>query len=388
MIEPRFGAALRPDFFLEPGHAFLNHGSFGALPRSVADAQAHWREEMERRPDQFFRHRLQPALRESAAHVAPFFGCRGEDIAFVENATTGISTVLQRFAFRAGDEILITGTTYNAVRLAVEDVCRRTGARVRTAALPLPFTSDDDIVARIAGAAGSNVRLAIVDHIVSPTGFVLPAAAITRALKAKGVAVLIDGAHAPGHVALDIPALGADWYTGNLHKWFFAPRGTAILWATPDARAMTIPLNVSHFVHDGFPRSFDYTGTRDATAWAAARAAADFVEHHGLERIMAFYKAQSVAGGLLFARIGAEALAGPSNFCAMRSYRLPQSRAAVPEDAAQVMADLWEKARVQVASSAVGDVLVLRISAAIYATLDDMQACAAALDTIGWPARA
>ena len=153
---------------------------------------------------------------------------------------------------------------YNAVRLAAERTCQRTGAKIVKVELPIPLTAND-VVERIAEAAGSRTRLAIIDHISSPTAIVFPVAEITRALKAKGVAVMIDGAHAVGQLDLDLPAIGADWYTANAHKWLYAPKGCAFLMRAPDA-AQPLPLSVSHWHDLGFPRAFDYVGTRDVSA--------------------------------------------------------------------------------------------------------------------------
>jgi isopenicillin-N epimerase len=382
-----FGTDARAQFDLEPGAVFLNHGSFGAVPKSVQAAQARWRATMERQPDIFFRRLMKPGIRAAAEVFAPVVGAKGEDIAFVENATTAVSTVLQRMAFERGDEILITGTTYNAVKLAAADEARRQGIAVRTAAMPLPYTSDADVVERIVSAAGPRTRLAILDHIVSPTALVLPVAEIVRGLKEKGVRVMIDGAHGPGQIPLNVPALGADWVTGNLHKWFYAPRGTAYFWAAPEVREITLPLNISHDVALGFPRAFDYTGTRDSTAWLCVPDAMTFVADYGLDRIMAHNRALAADGARAFARLGVEPLAGKANFAAMQSMILPTARPATPEDAVWLIAQMWEQHRVQIASNAVDGRLLLRISAQIYCEQSDFIRAAEALDALSWPGR-
>lgn len=382
-----FDPTARAQFDLEPDGSFLNHGSFGAVPKPVQAAQARWRATMERQPDVFFRRLMKPAIRAAAAVFAPVIGAKDEDIAFVENATTAISTVLQRMRFTPGDEILVTNTTYNAVKLAVDDESRRTGAVRRIVDLPIPFTSSDDVVARVLAGANVRTRLAILDHIVSPTAFVLPVARIAQALKDRGVRVMIDGAHGPGQIPLDVPGLGADWVTGNLHKWFYAPRGTAYLWAAPEVRDITLPLNISHDVADGFPRAFDYTGTRDSTAWLCVPDAMAFVAGYGLDRIMAHNRALAHAGTTLFARLGATPNAEPIQFAAMQSMTLPTRRAATPEDAVWLIAQMWDQHRVQIAASAVNGRLLLRVSAQIYVELGDFARAAEALDTLGWPGR-
>jgi isopenicillin-N epimerase len=374
-------------FDLDADGTFLNHGSFGAVPHAVQQAQLRWRAAMERQPDLFFRRTMRPGIRAAAEVFAPVIGARGEDIAFVENATTATSTVLQRMPFSPGDEILVTSTTYNAVKLAVTDEAKRQGLIVRSVALPLPYTSDADVTARIVSAAGPRTVLAILDHIVSPTGFILPAAEITKGLKAKNVRVLIDGAHGPGQIPLDVSGLGADWVTGNLHKWFYCPRGAAYFWAATDVRDITLPLNISHDVAQGFPRAFDYTGTRDSTAWLCVPDALIFAADYGLDEIMAHNRALAADGVRLFERLGAARNASDANFAAMQSLTLPTTRPATADDATWLIAQMWDQHRVQIASNVVDGRLLLRVSAQIYCDASDFTRAAEALDRLGWPGR-
>jgi isopenicillin-N epimerase len=383
-----FGQPARAHFDLDAEGVFLNHGSFGAVPKPVHAAQARWRATMERQPDVFFRRLMRPGLRAAAEVFAPVIGARGEDIAFVENATTAVSTVLQRMRFSPGDEILITSTTYNAVKLAAADEAARQGLTIRSAVLPLPCTTDADIVERVVSAAGPRTVLAILDHIVSPTGFVLPVAEIVRGLKARGVRVMIDGAHGPGQIALDVPGLGADWVTGNLHKWLYTPRGTAYFWAAPEVRDITLPLNISHDAAQGFPRAFDYTGTRDSTAWLCAPDVLAFVAEFGLDRIISHNRTLAAQGARAFERLGATRNAGDGQFAAMQSLTLPTLRAAAPEDAVWLIAQMWDQHRIQIASNSVDGRLLLRVSAQIYVSPEDFDRAATALDRLGWPGRA
>ncbi|MFN9543505.1 MAG: aminotransferase class V-fold PLP-dependent enzyme, partial [Alphaproteobacteria bacterium] len=231
----RFGRSLRPLWHLAPEGVFLNHGSFGACPKAVLDAQTRWRETMERQPDVFFRRTtsaLNPdnGLRQAAARLGQFIGARGDHIAFVSNLTEAVSTVLRGMPLSAGDEILLLDCVYNSVRRAVDDKCRETGARPVIVDLPLPL--DPDLcLARVEAAVTANTRLAILDHIASAPALMFPVKAMTKVLQAKGVRVLVDGAHALGHVGLAIDDIGADWYTANAHKWLYAPKGTAFLHA-------------------------------------------------------------------------------------------------------------------------------------------------------------
>lgn len=386
-----FGRHLRSHWHLDDEGTFLNHGSFGACPKDVLAEQARWRLLMERQPDTFFRHTVSPRvmnneLRVAAARLGRFVGASGERIAFVTNATEAVNTVLRSLRLNAGDEILVLDCVYNAVRLAAEDVCKAAGANVVRVSLPIPLTANN-VVERIADAAGPRTRLAIIDHIASPTAVVFPAAEITRALKAKGVRVLIDGAHAVGQLALDLPAIGADWYTANAHKWLFAPKGAAFLYATEEVAGETVPLSVSHWHELKFPRAFDYVGTRDVSAFLSVPAAIDFIERFGAANVRDYLAQLSRESVALVARLGAEPIAPDAMFAAMRTYILPQSRAAVSEDALQLMQELWEKHRVQVASSVFQGKLLLRLSAQIYVERADFERGVTSLDRLGWPGR-
>ncbi len=386
-----FGRHLRSHWHLDDEGTFLNHGSFGACPKDVLTEQSRWRLLMERQPDLFFRHTVSPRvmnneLRVAAERLGRFVGTSGERIAFVTNATEAVNTVLRSLRLNAGDEILVLDCVYNAVRLAAEDVCKAAGANVVKVSLPIPLTANN-VVERIADAAGPKTRLAIIDHIASPTAVVFPVAEITRALKAKGVRVLIDGAHALGQLALDLPAIGADWYTANAHKWLFAPKGAAFLYATEEVAGETVPLSVSHWHELKFPRAFDYVGTRDVSAFLSVPAAIDFIERFGAANVRDYLAQLSRESIALVARLGAEPIAPDAMFAAMRTYILPQSRAAVPEDALQLMQELWEKHRVQVASSVFQGKLLLRLSAQIYVERADFERGVTALDRLGWPGR-
>lgn len=385
-----FGRHLLPLWHLAPNATHLNHGSFGAVPREVLAVQSAAREEMERQPDQFFRNRVVPggdsAVRTTANVLAPFVGTNGMRLALVENATAATTAVLMSRKFERGDEILLLDHTYNAVRLAIEHVAAKTGAVPRTVKIPIPIRSDD-IVERIADAAGPRTRLAVIDHITSPTALVLPLGEIVAALKRKGVSVLVDGAHAVGHLPLALDALGADWYTSNAHKWLFAPKGTAFLYASPVAEQELIPLAVSHYNHFGFPQCFDYVGTRDVTGWLALPAALGFYERRGGAAIMAHNNALSRRGVDLMTALGATPVAADSMSAAMRAYILPQSRATEPDDGLELMTALWERDRIQVAANTFGQKLLIRLSAQIYLGEDDFRQLADVLAHSGWPGR-
>jgi isopenicillin-N epimerase len=370
---------------------FLNHGSYGACPLAVLDEQQRLRREMEDQPDLFFSRRIEAiaersAVRRVAGELAMFVGAAEDDVALVENATTGIQTVLESIDLRAGDEVLITDHQYNAVRLAVEMRCRAAGAVPRVVRIPVP-TTPGDVAARILDAAGPRVKLAIVDHITSPTALVFPVETLVPELRARGIEVLVDGAHALGQTPLDLHALGADWFVANAHKWLYAPKGSALLYASADAAPLTRPLVTSHFVEKGFPRAFDYIGTRDYTAWLSLPAALAFFRELGVDRVREHNSRLVKAADDLLLGVGARPVGPLEMSAAMRTFMLPQRRAAEPDDAAALRRGLWDDERIQVRTDALFGRLLLRVSAQAYVGEEDVARLAATLERAGWPGR-
>ncbi|HEY2482249.1 MAG TPA: aminotransferase class V-fold PLP-dependent enzyme [Caulobacteraceae bacterium] len=391
-MDVEFGRPARSLWSLQEDARFLNHGSFGACPLVVQGEQDRIRAEMERQPDEFIYANVTPKaeavtpLRTVAGQIGEFVGVAGDSIAIIENATIGIQSVLNSLALTPGDEVLITDHQYNAVRLAVEFRCREIGAAPRVAAIPLP-ASADEVRASIREAAGPRVRLAIIDHITSPTALVFPIAEIIADLHERGVRVLVDGAHAIGHIPLDLGDLGADWYVSNLHKWLYAPKGSALLYASNRAREITRPAITSHFVEMGFPKAFDYLGTRDYSGWLAIPTAIAFFNRLGRERLWRHNARLIAVVSEQLERLGARP-AGPPEMCAaMRAFILPQRREARQEDALDLKRALWEEARIQVNTATLAGALLIRISAQAYVDEADMLALGAQLERSGWPGR-
>jgi isopenicillin-N epimerase len=371
-----FGAAARTHFQLEPGTAFLNHGSFGAAPRVVLEAAARWRSRMEQNPDRFYRDILPDTLREAAARLGAFIRARGEDVVFVENATAGMNAVLRSLEFRAGDEILATTHSYGAVRQAIRYVCKRTGARSVEAEIRLPIASARDLASAIASRISERTRLLVLDHIASPTGLVFPVAELAALARAQGALVLVDGAHAPGQIPLDVPSLGIEWYVANCHKWLFAPRTAAFIWSREEAKALVHPLAISHDYGRGFTAEFDWTGTRDVSPWLAVTAALDFVESLGAERVRQYNHALVTKAAAMLAAAWRQPLDGPAELHgAMMAIRLPArlQAGATREDARRVQSELLARHGIVVAIMALGDALWARISAQIYNAPEDYE---------------
>jgi len=390
-MEPRFGRSMRSLWELSDEGTFLNHGSFGACPKEVLAEQSRIRKAMESQPDVFFGRDIMPdagatALRAAASQLGTFVNAAEGHIAFVENATSGMQAALRSVDLRAGDRILTTNHTYNAVRLMVEARCAETGATPLAVQIPIP-TSADEIVARFREALTPSVRLAIVDHITSPTALVLPLDRIIPELQERGALVLVDGAHAVGQIALDLAALRPDWYVSNAHKWLFAPKGTAFLYASKEVAAKTRPNVVSHFIAMGFPASFDYTGTRDNSGWLSVPAALKFFENLGPAAMRTHQKQLLEICDDLFASLGARTVAPMEMCAAMRTFVLPQARRATQADADTLVEALWNTHRIQVWSKEYEGQLLLRVSSQVYVDEADVRRLRDVLEKHGWPGR-
>ncbi len=252
---------------LDPSVTYLNHGSFGACPTAVLATQAALRQEMEREPVDFLSATLPARLNAAREALSPFLGADPADLVFVPNATAGVNAVLRSLLLDPKDELLITDHTYAACRKTAEFVAARTGARVVVAHLPFPVRDEDELIAAVLNRVSPATRLALMDHITSPTALVLPVARLVGELQARGIDTLVDGAHAPGMVPIDLSKLGAAYYTGNTHKWLCAPKGSGFLHVRADRQAVLHPNVISHAYRKGFHEEFDWTGTCDPTPW-------------------------------------------------------------------------------------------------------------------------
>lgn len=272
-------------FAISPRVELLNHGSYGACPRAVLDAE--WAERLALEADPIaFMEAVPGRLRGILEALAPRFGADPDGLVFVESATMGVATVLRGIGLRPGDRIVTTDHVYGAVMQQLRYAERSLGVVVDVVPVPFPLDAPEEVVTAVAPRL-PGARLAVLDAVTSSTGLVWPFAALVAACREAGVPVLVDGAHAPGLVPVDLVALDADWFVGNLHKWCFAPKGTAILWAAPRQRASTVPLAASHDQELGWPRAFGWTGTRDVSGWLATPSAFAFVDSLGEERIRA-----------------------------------------------------------------------------------------------------
>jgi isopenicillin-N epimerase len=269
-------------FALDPEVVFLNHGSFGACPRAVLDAQSEFRARMEREPIKWFVE-TQPGLMDEAREaLAAFVRCPADDLVFLPNVTQAVATILENLEsqLKPGDELLAPGHEYPACMNNLRRAAARTGAAVVTAVLPFPVRSPDDIVDAVLGKVTPRTRVCLISHVTSPSGLILPVERIVPELERRGVVTIVDGAHAAGFVpCLDVAALGCSFYTNNCHKWLCSPKGSAFLYIREDRQNDFRPLALSNNAERPRPgrkhllTEFDYVGTTDQTAYLTVPAA-------------------------------------------------------------------------------------------------------------------
>lgn len=271
-------------WLLDPDVTYLNHGSFGSTPAVVLEYQQQLQLRLEKEPVLFMVRELEGLLDDARERLASFLGVHAADLAFVRNATSGVNAVLRSLSFSAGDELLTTNHEYNACRNVLEFVAQQSGARVVAASVPFPLMSDDAVVESLLDAVTERTRLLLIDHITSQTGLVLPLERIISEMNRRGIDTLVDGAHAPGMLELDVDALGATWYTGNCHKWICAPKGAAFLWSHPDRQREIRPATISHGANSvrtdrsRYLIEFDWVGTDDPTPVLSIPRALDFMQ--------------------------------------------------------------------------------------------------------------
>ncbi len=380
---------LRRHWTLDPAVTFLNHGSFGACPQPVLDHQSELRAEMERQPVTFLVRVLEERLDAARRALADFVGTDPAGLAFVPNATTGVGAIVAGISLRPGDEIVVTDHGYNTVRNIVDLAASRAGAAVRQVTLPFAGIADDLVTGAVLAAVGPRTRLVIVDHATSPTALILPVAAIAAALE-PGIPVLIDGAHGPGMLPLDLDGIGASFYVGNCHKWLCAPKGSGFLHAADRVRSEVLPAVVSHGFNSArrdrsrFHQLFDWTGTADPTPYLTIPTAIEFVgslQPGGWPAIQVRNRrlAQD-ARTLLTAALGTPALPPSEMIGSMASLPLPALQPApASPDTDPLAVSLRADHGIEVPVFSWGEQRMLRISAHLYNEIGDYESLAVAL---------
>lgn len=379
---------MRDLFLLDPGVVFLNHGSFGACPREVLAAQRRWQDEMERNPVEFLGRRSAALLRDAREALGGFVGADASDLVFVPNATTAVNIVARSLDLQPGDEVLATDHEYGACDATWQRVCAERGTTYRRATIALPFDRGR-FVEHVLAHAGPRTRLVFASHIASTTALVFPVAELCAAARERGLLTLIDGAHAPGQIDVDLAALGADFYAANLHKWVCAPKGAGFLHARREHHARLHATVTSWGYaegtggHSGFDaylgrstleRRLQWQGTRDPSAWLAVPAAIEFHRRHLGPAVRA--RCHAMAAALMdrvAARTGLAPIAPGDDFALM----VPLPVAAPDPEA--LRSTLFERHHIEVPVTTHAGRTFVRVSVAGYTTEADLRALEDAL---------
>ena len=377
---------MRPDaswlFMLRPGVVYLNHGSFGACPRPVFERYQAWQRELESEPVEFLGRRCASLMRGAREGLAAFVGADPDDLVFVPNATTGLNAVARSLRLEPGDEVLATDHEYGALDRTWTFVCEKQAARYVRRPLPLPLASAGDVVEAVWAGVTRRTRVLFLSHVTSTTAIVLPLAELIRRARERGILTVIDGAHAPGQVALDLAALGADFYAGNCHKWMNAPKGSAFLHARREVQGLLEPLVVSWGWRSDRPGpsrfvdEHEWQGTRDVAAYLAVPAAIEFMaEHDWPELQRACHDLVAIARDRINALTGLAPFtpAGRDWFGQMATVALPAC------DHEALQRRLFDKFAIEVPTFSWNGGSYLRVSVQVYNDGSDIDALSGAL---------
>jgi len=390
---------MKEHWLLDPAITYLNHGSFGAAPKVVLAKQNELRLQLESEPVRFMVRELEPLLDEARAVLAEFVGADTESIAFVSNATAGVNAVLRSLDLDRHDELLVSSHEYNASRNALEYVAGLVGAKVVTVDVPFPIASPDEVFDRVMERVTERTRLFLIDHVTSQTGLIFPIARLIDALKQRGIDTLVDGAHAPGMFPLNLDALGATYYTGNLHKWVCAPKGAAFLYVRANRRLGIRPVVISHGANatrtdrSRFHLEFDWPGTWDPTACLSVPTALRFMNDvtndpggGGWPEVMRRNHELALrARDILCDRLGIDKPAPDEMLGSMAAVPLPDGKPFVPSLYGEPLQDalFFEHAiEVPIHPWPYQPKRVLRVSAQLYNTIEDYEKLANALDEL------
>lgn len=383
---------MREHWILDPNVIYLNHGAFGACPREVLEAQNRVRAELEREPVQFFARLSESVLDRARERVAAWVRAKPDNFAFIRNSTSGVSAVLRAVDLRPGDAVLTTNHAYPACRNALDFVTGKCGAEVVVVEIPLPIRDQADVLGRILEAVSPRVRLALVDHVTSPTGLVFPIQDIVAGLRERGIETLVDGAHAPGMLDLDVESVGAGYYVGNFHKWVCAPKGAAMLCVREDLQRGLHPSVISHgyasrSARSRFLEEFDWTGSDDPSPWLVVPDAIAFVGSllpGGWPEIRRRNRELARSARRLLARaLGVEHLAPESMIEALAAFPISDGPGEPPLSAYvdPLRVALLEKHRIEVPVVTWPNApkRLIRISAHLYNSIGEYEALAEAL---------
>jgi isopenicillin-N epimerase len=373
----------RDDFLLDPDIVFLNHGSFGATPVPVFAEYQRLQLQMERNPVEWLGRRADEMLAVARGRLATFVGARADDLVFFPNPTTAINMVTRNLQLAPGDEVVTTDHEYGAMDRTWRKTCAEAGATFVRVPIPLPVTTTDDFIERVWAAVTPRTRVLFLSHLTSATALIFPVEELCRRARAAGILAIVDGAHVPAHIPLDLATLPCDIYTGALHKWLCAPKGCSFLWARPEVQSWLDPLVVSwgwesdHPSGSQFIDHHEWQGTRDLSPFLAVGAAVDFVEAHDWAQVQA--EGHRLA---LRTRARVNELTGLQSISPdgqewigqLASIRLPQAT-----DVNELKARLFDEHRIEVPVHGWNDQPFVRVSFTAHTTEADSDALVAAL---------
>lgn len=380
-------------WLLDPEITFLNHGAHGACPIPVLEVQMRLREQMEREPLRFFMREWEPLLDSARTELAAFLGAEAEDLVFVPNATTGVNSVLRSLSFSPNDELLTTTQEYNACRNTLNFVASRTGAQVIVAAVPFPIESPQQVVEAVMQRVSPRTRLVLLDHVVSQTGLIFPIKQLVSELANCGIDTLVDGAHAPGMLPLNLQEIGAAYYAGNCHKWLCAPKGAGFLYVNREKQAEIHPAVISHGANSPridksrFQLEFDWMGTDDPTPYLSIPTAIDFMGtlvQGGWPELMKKNRLMALAARqILLEKLGVSAPCPEEMIGSMAVVPLADAECEIVKKGGlpPLQNALWEQFKIEAPVMPWPDASkrLLRISAQIYNTLPQYEYLAEAL---------
>jgi isopenicillin-N epimerase len=368
-------AALADLYQIRRDIAFLNHGSYGACPRPVFEVYQHYQREIERQPVEFLGRRVRGLLADARAALGDFVGTAGDNLAFVPNVTVGMNAIVRSLDLGPGDEVLSTDHEYGAVVRTWEYYCERKGARFIPRPIALPVATAEAFVEHLWAGVTERTRAITLSHLTSATALIFPVAEICRRAREAGIVTVIDGAHVPGQVELDLDALGADFYVGNCHKWLSAPKGAGFLYARPERQPGLDPLVISwgwkseRPSHSPFVDHFEWTGTDDPSAYLSVPAAIAFQREHNWPRVRAACRALvQQARERVAALTGLPPIAPDSPDWWVQMAVLPLPRT----DATELKSRLWDDHQVEIPSLVFKDQNYVRISIQAYNDQEDV----------------
>ena len=371
-----YGRELLNEFYLDRNIKYLNHGSFGATPKCVVEEGRRIVELMEREPVRFFTDKYPMMYSRSIEKLADFIKCDIDNLALIENATSGINTILRSFQhfIKPGDHIITTNHVYPAVLNSLEFFCERNGADLKIINIPFPLESKEQILEIIEDELTPKVALAVFDHITSSTGLIMPAKEMSQLAKEHGAITVIDGAHAPGMIQPEIEKTGCDFYLGNCHKWLFAEKGCAFLWANDYYRQRIHPLTISHNYGGSFIKEFEWVGTRNPSSWFSLPKAIDFYDEHGGKEIMKRNRELVLeAGKMIVADLDTKQNISEDMTGSILTLQLPQEIEGDQKKATELTREVYRRHNTELMFTPFDGKIFFRLSAQIYNELGDYE---------------